>query len=259
MKVRDIFKFIDDFAPFNSQESFDNSGMLLGNMDSEVKKILLTLDVTIEAVDYAIKNKCQLIISHHPLIFQALKMIDTSKERGQLIENLIKSDISVISAHTNLDKAKKGVDFVLGELAGIPLGEILVKDSEFEGIGFGRVGEIEELETSNYLDGLKESLGAPIVHLYNGREKIKKIAVVGGSGSDFLYDAKKAGADILVTGDIKYHDAQYAKEIDIAVADLGHFYTEYKGFKYFIEELKEKFSNLEIEEFYKPYTGLEVL
>ncbi|NLM05782.1 MAG: Nif3-like dinuclear metal center hexameric protein [Tissierellia bacterium] len=259
MKVKDIFEFIDDFAPFTSQEEFDNSGMLLGNMDASVSKILFTLDVSIEGIDYAINKNCDLIVSHHPLIFEPLKQIDTSNERGQILANIIKNDISVISAHTNLDKAKRGVNFILAELVGLTEKEVLVKDSTHDGMGFGMVGNIDEVETMEYIKALKEKLNLPTVRIYNAKGKIKRLAVVGGSGASFLDDAKNAGADLLITGDLKYHDAQYAKEIGITVADFGHFYTEYKGFKYLIEELKEKFSNIEIEEFYKPYTDLGVL
>lgn len=262
LRVRDVYNLIDEFSPFYLTDSFDNTGILFGSADNEVTSILFTLDISIESVQEAINNKCDLIISHHPFIFQPLKLIDTDSYKGRVIRHLFENDISVISAHTNMDIAKKGVSYCLAEMLNLRIEKPITIENQELGVGYGYIGSIEPVNLSVFLKTIKDNLGCPRLNVINGfdNKKIEKVAVCGGSGCDFIEKAFNDGIDLYLTGDVKYHDAQLATELGIVLVDGGHFYTEYKGFKYLIEHLRNKANDLKYIQFYKPFSnsiGLE--
>lgn len=218
--VNDVLYFLDVLAPFNTSMGFDNTGILVGGKNKKVSKILLTLDVTREAVEKAKNIGAELIVSHHPVIFNPMKRISDDSIPYMLVRN----DISVISAHTNLDKAEGGVNDALALKLG--LSDIQsVESSDPDESGLGRIGSIQETDIRTFALHVKKSLGADGVE-FSGNTPVKNVCVVGGSGGSALSDAKNAGADTLVTGEAKYNQFADAIEMGMNLVVAGHYHTE---------------------------------
>ena len=218
-RVKDVYNCLNREIPFETQEEWDNSGLIIGNMYSEVKTIAVMLDATVENVEKAIKNNVDLIITHHPIIFDPVKSV----LKDDPIYNLIKQNISVISAHTNWDKAEKGVNGVLAKV--LELTD--VKDLKTgEGAGFVKYGTLSAPEPeSDFCKIVKEKLKAPVIKYASAHEAIRRVAVCGGSGGDFIDDVAEI-VDAYITSDIKYHQFLHASEIGLTLIDAGHFSTE---------------------------------
>lgn len=326
----DVFKLIEDLAPLDKAYDWDNVGLQIGSNRQQTTKIMITLDVLETVVDEAIEKKVDLIIAHHPLLFKPLKQIDLHTPEGRIISKLIRHDISVYAAHTNLDVVKYGVNDMLarkldlkktkplitlgneklykyvvyvpishqndvkqilgdagageqgdynhcsfqieGEGSFRPLtgadpfigkvGELvkvdevkieaIVSESKLENVvnsvkathpyeepafdiiplknkgeswGLGRIGEVSTATNfKQYVKQVKEKLDLTDVRVIGSlNKKIKKIAIVGGSGEKYIHAAKKAGADVYITGDMSFHSAQDAWQMDLAVIDAGHY------------------------------------
>lgn len=214
--VKEIFDYLCEQAPLELQMGFDNSGFLIGRSNSQVKRALLALDVTAEVIKEAVENKAQLIISHHPVIFNAVKKL-TDEKLLALVEN----SIAVISMHTNLDIAKGGVNDVLLALMGANGDEPLDED------GCGRIGFLpESMDLDNFLDLCKSKLNAKGLRYFDASKPVKKLAVMGGAGGDFVSLAFEKGCDTYLTSDIKYYRFLEAAELGINLIDADHFCTE---------------------------------
>lgn len=234
-KVSEILSYITEVAPLHWQESYDNSGLLVGDANALVDKALLTLDVTEKVIDEAIEKSYHLIISHHPLIFKGLKNILTDNTIGRIVTKAIKNDISIAAMHTNLDNSFLGVNRVLAENIGLKELQILRtnQQSEIGGqqselqIGSGMVGVLEnEMTEKEFLSLVKEKLNVPALrHSELLDRPIKKVAICGGSGSFLINDAKRCKADVYLTADVKYHDF-FDADNEILIVDAGHFETE---------------------------------
>ena len=226
MVVKDVYEFLNKIAPFNSAAEFDNVGLLIGSMEKEVEKILVCLDLSTDVLNQAKNEKIDLIVSHHPVIFKNVKQI----LEKDLIYDVVKSEISVICAHTNLDIAKDGVSNCLAE--SLDLFEIeILKDSE----NFGRIGKLkEELSCDEFIKKVSKNLKTTIKAVRTTK-KIKKVAVVSGAGENFLELAIKNCADAFVTGESRHHILIEAREKNFCLIDAGHFATE----KIVCEKLKK--------------------
>lgn len=236
MILRDIIGYLDEIAPEYLQEDWDNSGLQVGDRGKLINKVLLSLDLDYDILKYAIKKDVDLVITHHPLIFSGIKSIDRDDYKGNILFGLIENNIGVYSAHTNLDKVSFGVSDSLGEFLGLKNMEYLTKEGEFGQYGYGRVGYVDKILLGNFLTGLKNK-GFDYIQLYGDRNTyIEKIALVGGSGSDFILEAYKSKADVFISGDIKYHEAQVAMEKNFPIVDIGHHSSE----KFILETLKKK-------------------
>jgi len=229
LKAREIIRIMNNWAPPSLIDNWDNTGFQIGNDKKEVKKILIALDLDQGVYERASLGDFQMIISHHPVIFKPLKSVTTEGHREKLIYNIIKDDIVVFNAHTNLDRAENGLNDHLARLLGLKKPEILELDQEGNEVvnGYGRVGDIEEVALLDYLSLIKKELDTDYLTVYGEFERrIKRVAVCGGSGSDFIPHAYKKGACIYITGDIKYHDAQLGTEMGLTIVDAGHYHTE---------------------------------
>lgn len=332
MKAIEIINLLNRWTPSYLIDEWDNTGFQIGDPEKEVKKVLVSLDLDREVYKKAVEEKAQMIITHHPIIFKPLKKLTRLNYKEKLIYDIIKEDIVVYNAHTNLDLVKGGVNDTLAKVLGIRNTEPLkisyeeslyklvvfvpnsyahiirkvlgdekagwignyshctynikgvgtfmpqkgtnpfigkpdileeveetrietivekrnlkrvlnkmIKSHPYEEVaydiyplnnkgrtyGYGRIGEIQEISLLNYLDRVKESLDLEYLIVYGNMDRIiKKVAVCGGSGSSFIYDAYLKGADIYITGDIKYHEAQYANELGLTIVDGGHYNTE---------------------------------
>lgn len=226
MKVKEIINIIEDFAPKSLAYNWDNTGFLCGDENEEVKKIYITLDVNRETVDEAVKKGADMIISHHPILMNAIKIINYNTTEGYIIKSLIENKISLYAAHTSMDNAKGGINDILAEKLGLENTAIIEK-SEIEGCGLGRVGKINKTTLREFADKVKDKLNTPFVRVCGDINKeINTVAVGSGSCGDLIDDAIKMGADIMVTADMKYHNSIDSVENGICVIDAGHYPTE---------------------------------
>jgi len=237
LKVKDIRNIIERFAPVRLKESYDNVGLMVGDLDAEVTSILIALDCTLEVIKEAIEKKCNLIITHHPLLFIKPSTITTETLTGRKIIELIKNNISLYSAHTNLDSVEGGINDSLMKILGFDEYDIMDisgnRSSKEEKSGIGRIATLSK--TTNLLEltkKVKESLELPFVR-YSGKDslEINKVAIVNGSGQDYFYIAKKLGADCIITGDTTYHYVSDFREEGIGIIDAGHFGTEWLPYR----------------------------
>lgn len=334
MIARDIIKLVNKMAPPYLIDSWDNCGLELGTEHKEVRRLLLALDITNEVVKYAIENEIDMVISHHPVFFNNIKKLTRDDERGKMIYDIIKGDITVFSVHSNLDVCIGGVSDILADTIGLSNTEVLsksyteklyklvvfvpteygdkvrnaiseagagwignyshctfnldgigtfmpregtnpfigtyknlerVKEVRIETIvrqnilkeainqmlqahpyeevaydiyplynkgveyGYGRVGQLKQgIPLGNLGKLVKNKLNSTSVKIIGDINKeVRRVAVCGGSGGDFIKDAYNREADVFITSDIKYHQAQLAKELDLAIIDANHFNTEW--------------------------------
>jgi len=234
---KDIFDYLCEYAPLELQMSFDNAGFLIGRPEVEAKKVLLSLDVTHKVVDEAVEGNYGLIISHHPVIFNALKNV-TDEKLIKLLENRI----AVISMHTNLDITEGGVNDVLLNLLGAEKDDIL--DVEH----CGRIGHLEKSVSMNeFLRVCMEKLHSNGLRYYDADRPVRHIAVLGGSGGDKLEVAIEKGCDTYITSDIKYHQFLIAQELGINLIDGDHFGTEDPIIDVLCRKLSLKFPEVSFE------------
>ena len=243
MTISKIIKELELYFPRTISESWDNVGLLIGNDEEKVKKIQITLDVTEECINEAIKNDANLIIAHHPIIFTSVKEITNKTSLGRKILKLIENNIAVYVLHTNIDAAKDGLNDYLGKVLDLKNGKILETSSENNKVissesGIGRIYKLkEEIEASTFLEKIKSNLKLDKLKVSgNISKKIKKIAIINGAGSSYWKKAKFKGCDLCITGDVRYHEALDAKEEDIIIVDIGHYESEI----FFIDIIYEK-------------------
>lgn len=236
-KVADIVEAMDRFAPVGLAEDWDNVGLLVGNSSRDVSKIIVMLDLDENGLKEAIEVGADMIVTHHPFIMSKLSNIT-----DPVILGLIENKISVCSMHTNLDCADGGVNQVLAETLGL---------ENIEPVMFGdfiaRGGEVGKTSLGIFITQVKRALGIDNLRYVGDKEtSVEKVCVVGGSGGDFIEEARAKGFDAIVTADVKYHQAQMAQKCGICVIDAGHFETEnpviYKVARY----LREVFADVEV-------------
>ncbi len=232
MKGIDIIKIFESMYPKNLAYDWDNVGLQVGSLHKDVNSILLTLDVTKEVIDEAIEQQVDMIVVHHPLIFSPINSINTDTYRGKQIEKLIKHDITLYVAHTNFDISNKGMNLILANLLHLKNQKILDYTTENEGLG--RIGEIDQCDMQFAIDYVKKTFQVKNARFIgNINKKVTKIAISGGSGSSNIYNAKRMGADLYVTGDLSYHHAHDVLAIGLNALDIGHNIE-----KFFVSELK---------------------
>ncbi|MDX9814000.1 MAG: Nif3-like dinuclear metal center hexameric protein [Sulfurimonas sp.] len=224
MTIEQIYNFLDELSPFELQEKWDNSGLLIGDFSQKIEKIALSIDVDESLID--LLEHDTLLITHHPIIFGGLKQLEFNKYPTNLIKKMIQKNISNISMHTNFDKTHLN-DFVASDVLGY---NILYKDS------FITYLEVDE-EFDRFAARVAKVFNLPYIKCVKNREFIKTAALVTGSGGSLI---KQVKADCLLTGDIKYHDAMEASSINLSLIDIGHFESE----QFFAEILHKHLKNL---------------
>ncbi len=242
--VHDVASTIEEFAPKSIQESYDNAGLQIGDPTMIVSGILICLDVTEAIVSEAIEKNCNLIISHHPLIFTGLKDITGRNNTQRIVIKAIQENIAIYSAHTNLDSAKNGVSYEIANILELSDIHTLCPHENDSNIGLGAVGEIQPMPVIEFLKLIKEKFNVKALKYsaLSPQNVIKKVAICGGSGASLINDAIRSGADIYITGDIKYHDiTSYSDKI--LIADIGHYESELCTKMIFKRIISEKFVN----------------
>ena len=217
MIIRQITDVIERFAPLEWQESYDNAGLIVGRPDDEVHKALLAVDVTEEVLDEAEAEGCDLVITHHPIVFRALKRFNSADPVERCVERAIRSRIALYACHTNLDSAPGGMSWRLAEMLGVGNLRVLQPSETGDGAGFGVVGELPEaVDTVEFMRIIQRRLEVSVVRYSDiATSGVRRVAVCTG-----------AGADIYITADMKYNDFMTPDKA-LTVADIGHFESEY--------------------------------
>ena len=232
--VKNIYDYINSIAPFDTQEEWDNAGFLIGEFRKEVKKAVLCLDVTKAVAEYAKDVEADLIISHHPVIFNGIKNV----KKGSAVYTCIENDIAVISAHTNFDLAESGINYNLALRLG--LNDIKQIDGSFLA-----VGNLDyEMSIDDFAQFVSDTLDVSGLRYTDTEKPVKAIAVGGGACEDYIELAVQ-NADCFVTGDMKYHAMLECAENSYAVISAGHYETEHDSFIMLMDKLKALFADVE--------------
>lgn len=249
-KVAEIMSFLEEIAPLELKVESDNPGLLVGLEDREVSRILVALDITDDVIKEAGAMGAELIVSHHPLFF-SLNKITSSDRTGLKIINLISGGISAICMHTNLDAAWGGVNDALARAAGLQNVKLLReerRDDSGKACGVGRVGELpDEMDFKSYLPYLKERINSGGLRYHDAGRPVKRVAVTGGTGGDYMQDAIAEGCDTFITADIKYSLFLEAKERGINLIDGDHFCTENTVCPVLAEHLMNKYPDVKVD------------
>ena len=238
VKIYQVVDALEHYAPLPLQEGYDNAGLQVGLTEAvEVSGALLCLDVIEDVVDEAIRKGCNLIVSHHPLIFRKLARISDENYVQRTVRKAIKNDITIVSMHTNMDAAKGGVNFKIAEKLGLRNLRFFGGEKEIDGVkgGEGVIGEITDETDTLHADGiaaddlvlmLRERFQAECVQCNQLlRRPIRKVALCGGAGSFLLDAAIAAGADAFITGEMHYHEF-FGHEQEIQICVIGHYQSE---------------------------------
>lgn len=254
MRVKEWMEHLEMLAPVSLACEWDNPGLLAGRGDKEVRKVLIALDATDQVVDMAVEEGADLLLTHHPLIFQAVKKVNDQDFIGRRLVKLIQADISYYAMHTNFDAAPGCMADLAAERLSLSDTVPLEIMGETKGIpyGIGKAGNLsKELTLRDLADKVKERFGLLSVTVYGAeqsKEPVKRIAICPGSGKGMTEAAIKAGAQVLITGDMGHHDGIDAAAEGLAIMDAGHYGLEHI-FVDFMEEycIKHMGSSVEIQ------------
>ena len=235
----DILQFIESIAPVELKMDWDNVGLLCGRSDKEVSTVLVALDPFPHVCEEAVEVGADLLVTHHPLIFEAMKAVTPQTTVGQAVMKLIANDITAINAHTNLDCAEGGVNDTLAQLLGLT--DISVIGSEH----LLRAGNFEGTLPA-FLEHVKAKLGCRGLRYVDGGKAVSKVAVGGGSCGSELMEVIQAGCDTFVTADVKYNQFWDAKAYGINLIDAGHYQTENPICKVLAEKIQAAFPQLQV-------------
>ena len=219
MKIIDVTDTIERFAPKTLAEPWDNPGLMIGSLQSECTGVVTSLDLTFEVVDEAIKNGCNLILTHHPFFFTAVKSINTDESKGALVKKVLENDLTVYSAHTNLDECEGGLCQTLALMLG---GENL------EPNGVGVVCDVRPTSLADFARHVASVLDDDTVKFAGNADKQirKMLCICGGGAGDSAYECAKQVADVFVTGDFKHHLYVASKNDDFPIVEFSHYHSE---------------------------------
>ena len=249
MKINNLVEILEKLAPTSLAEEWDNPGLLVGERNAEVKKVLVALDATDEVIDEAVNMNADVIVTHHPMIFGSLKKVNDDTALGRRIIKLIKNGVAHYAMHTNLDIAFGGVNDELAKILELKNIGILSVSCEQNGEpnGLGRYGETDEMSLAEFALKVKEKLGLDAVRFVGDEtKKVSRVGLCTGAGISFMGDAVKKGCDVYVTSDIKYHESQKALEDGIALVDATHYGSENIIVSVISNYLKENAEGIEI-------------
>lgn len=240
----DVLDFLQELAPSELAEEWDNIGLMTGSRDKKVGRILVCLDITSDALHHAAEIRADLVVAHHPLIFRGIRRITDDDVTGSRICTAIRSGISVISAHTNLDHSDSGVNVQLAKALGVGELEVL-------GRGPGRVGMLKErTDLGTFISRVKAALGTTHVRVAGtAAAGVRKVAVFSGSFDDDLEAVKRSCPDVVVTGELKHHTALDVREEGLCFIAAGHFSTERIVVPYLASVLAGRFPSVEVMSF----------
>ena len=230
MILQNIINIIESVAPLSYQEDWDNSGLQVGDRNAEIKEALLTIDVTESVVNEAISMGCNLIISHHPLLFRGLKHLTGSTPQERCVEEAIRHNVAIYSAHTSMDSYLHGVSGRMADKLGVQQYDFLIPSTSCPNAGLGVIGELSRpMDNEAFVAHVAKVFSTPSSALRwveGPKKQIRKVALCGGAGSEFIEQAIAQGADAYVSADFKYHELQTAYQ-RITVVDMDHWVSEH--------------------------------
>ena len=246
MRLEEFSAVIEKLAPLTLQEDWDNSGFQIKLGNPQVTKVLTALEISDAVISEAAAQKAEVILTHHPMFFHSLKNVNIDSAIGNQLIRLIKEGISVYASHTPFDKCRGGNNDYLGELLHLRQLQLMEQDTG----GFCRYGYTDGVYTaSEYVKQIGSWLKTDTAFfrfIGDPAAMIKKVGLCTGAGAEFIKEAKDADCDLFVTGDVKYHDARLAQDLNINVLDLGHYGSE----KIFAANMAE---------YLRKNTGIEIL
>lgn len=244
--IGEVIDYLHSIAPNHLQENYDNAGLIVGDRNTVVRGVLISLDCTEDIVVEAISLGCNLIVSHHPIVFKGLKRFNGASYVERTVINALRNDIAIFAIHTNLDNVKSnGVNEMICNKIGLKNLKILKpKTNEESTIGAGMIGTLPEaLSASDFLHFIKSKLNLSVIrHSRKLEQEIQRVAVCGGSGSFLLPEAKIQGADAFITADFKYHEF-FDAEDQLMILDIGHYESERYTIDLLFGLISNNFSN----------------
>ncbi|MCL2821402.1 MAG: Nif3-like dinuclear metal center hexameric protein [Oscillospiraceae bacterium] len=244
MTIREIYDYLDEIAPFANQSGSDNSGLIVGDYDMPVKKILVCLDVINDVVREAAEKGVDLIIAHHPLMYRPISKISLNDP----LHTLIRNKINLIAIHTNIDVAFGGVSDLMLKKLGFPQSNKAIIPINSEGLGYGRIIELNSpISAEDLAEKSKNAFNCTIVKYVDSGKPITKIGVSSGSAAESVEEALHAGCDAFICGEVKYDRMLFAKDHGLTLIEAGHFHTEDVYCEDLVDRLKTKFTGIEIE------------
>ena len=230
MILQDIINIIESVAPLSYQEAWDNSGLQVGDRNAEVHEALLTVDVTESVVNEAISMGCDLIVSHHPLLFRGLKHLTGATPQERCVMEALRHNIAIYSAHTSMDSYLHGVSGRIAEKLGIRDYRILIPSVSHAEVGLGVIGDLPQpMDNEEFVAFVARVFATPNTSLRwveGSCKQVRKVAICGGAGAEFVEQAIAQGADAFVSADFKYHELQNAYQ-RITVVDMDHWVSEH--------------------------------
>lgn len=239
-KISDIAAYLSEKIPPALKEDYDNVGLLCGYPDNDTRRVLIALDVTLEAIREAEDLGAGLIVAHHPVIFTPMNRVLDNDPAGRRVIRLIRSGISAVCMHTNLDRLEGGVNTALAQALGAKIVQML---------DMGCVAELpcsDLMDTASFLSLTKKTLRADDIRFHDAGRPVGRIAVCGGAGGDIIYEAERLGCDTVLTGEIKHHQWIDGRELGMNLIEAGHFATENVVLTALAEMLRQGFPELEI-------------
>ncbi len=219
MKISTVVDYLEQYFPFSIQESWDRSGLQIGSLDNDVTKVLVSLNCDLTAVEKAIESDCELLVTHHPFLLNKFENYDTSQAYTKVLAKALKHNLTIVSFHTNLDKGVEGCSMNYWLISKLPVSDII----NYDEAGIGKMAVLDgEYDYSDFVDLVKSSFN--LEHLRNNElpgRKIKRVALCGGSGFDDIHKLSSK-VDCFISGDCKYHQAQDATALNLAVIDASH-------------------------------------
>ncbi len=237
MRVGDIIRAVEEFAPLGIQENWDNSGLCIGSEDDETGSVLVGFDCTPELIDEAVERGCDMVVTHHPLIFRGLKRIQGGDPVSDAVIKAVRSGVAVYAAHTTADKVIAGVSGAMARRLG--LRDIVLMEDE-GGFGLGAVGTLPQPMTGEEaIAFVKERFGLKALRCSRPVARIEKVAMCGGAGASEIDAARATGAQLYISGDISYH--HFFTPEGFMVMDIGHFESEVEIVGILSKVISEKF------------------
>lgn len=226
VRMAHILEWMDAWAPPALAEEWDNPGLLVGDRSREVTRVMTALEITPAVIDEAIEGGAGLIVTHHPLIFGKIGQVSGDTALGRMLLRLIENRVAVFAAHTNLDRARGGTNDLLCQMLGLQ--NVAQLGEEKGGLGMGRLGDLPQGQSLEELaERVRQLLGlTAVTYVGEGGTLLQQVAVCTGAGADLMEEALRAGADVLLTGDVKHHQARNAEEEGFCLIDGTHFGTE---------------------------------
>ena len=246
MKIKEVLSALERFAPLPLQEDWDNAGLQIGLTETEASGALLCLDVNEDIVDEAIAKGCNIIVSHHPLLFRGLKCISGADYVQRSVIKAIKHDICIVSMHTNMDNARGGVNFKIAEKIGLDDVRFFAAKAD-EDAGSGVVGVLPSpMNARDFIMLVKKAFGVECAMCNELLQRpVRKVAICGGAGDFLLPQAISEGADAFITGEMHYH-VYFGNEQKIQICVIGHYQSEQFTSEIFKSIISEACGNLPV-------------